>query len=575
MLEAVTKDQLNTGLTGQIRYRVSERNLYAYLFGVKNPIAHVMGYFVSILRERIANFEAPARDRRRRRQSAESTPAVQRRLDQRSAQEPARSQRTHGSRMPVLGRALRHHARRLAHHRASIRRRRSNRRWPPSTPRTTTFRPTSAWRRRRRRPEIVQSKRAVEIETLKAQAEVEPLTAWPSSSRDLKRSGPARWRATCATCASASISQAQRRDSWRRSDDRRARRDSWPARSLTFGALFLLMLAALLLVRLLGLYTIVGERECQVYVLFGKVMAILDEPGLHFLPLKLGAAAFIVNWLGHRHVLDMRLDQEYLRSQPVNSEEGAPMGIGIWYEMFISDPVAYLFKNADPRGSLRANVSNATVRCLSNMPLADMLETRHTMSQSVRDEVSPQVARVGLPARLGVHPQGPLSRRRHDPRRSRRRWSIGLRQVTSAIQQDGANQVSIITSTAERHGRHRVRQSRRSAPAHRRCRACNIARTPRSSRRCSRSSRPSGCSKAKEKSRSCPRAPACSRRSLPQRIEGVSSVLWLEALDGHRGRRGAMRRAPKARTGGVMHGNGPRVFSSETHRMVSTDSIVF
>jgi regulator of protease activity HflC (stomatin/prohibitin superfamily) len=46
-------------LTGQIRYRISERNLYAYLFGVKNPIAHVMGYFVSVLRERIATFEAP------------------------------------------------------------------------------------------------------------------------------------------------------------------------------------------------------------------------------------------------------------------------------------------------------------------------------------------------------------------------------------------------------------------------------------------------------------------------------------------------------------------------------------
>src|SRR5262245_12941453 len=59
ILEAVTKDQLNTGLSGQIRYRVSERNLYAYLFGVKHPFAHVMGYFVSVLRERIANFEAP------------------------------------------------------------------------------------------------------------------------------------------------------------------------------------------------------------------------------------------------------------------------------------------------------------------------------------------------------------------------------------------------------------------------------------------------------------------------------------------------------------------------------------
>jgi regulator of protease activity HflC (stomatin/prohibitin superfamily) len=60
ILEAVTKDQLNTGLTGQIRYQVSERNLYAYVFGVANPIAHVMGFFVSVLRERIATFEAPA-----------------------------------------------------------------------------------------------------------------------------------------------------------------------------------------------------------------------------------------------------------------------------------------------------------------------------------------------------------------------------------------------------------------------------------------------------------------------------------------------------------------------------------
>jgi regulator of protease activity HflC (stomatin/prohibitin superfamily) len=57
-LEAVTKDQLNTGLTGQIRYRVSEANLYAFLFGIKKPFVHVMAYFVSVLRQHIANFEA-------------------------------------------------------------------------------------------------------------------------------------------------------------------------------------------------------------------------------------------------------------------------------------------------------------------------------------------------------------------------------------------------------------------------------------------------------------------------------------------------------------------------------------
>ena len=59
LLDAVTKDQLNIGLSGQIRFRPSEHNLYAYLFGVKTPIVHVMAYFISILRERIASFESP------------------------------------------------------------------------------------------------------------------------------------------------------------------------------------------------------------------------------------------------------------------------------------------------------------------------------------------------------------------------------------------------------------------------------------------------------------------------------------------------------------------------------------
>ena len=58
-IEAVTKDNLTTGVNGQLRYRVSESNLYPYLFGVSSPLEHVMGYFVSVLRERIANFVDP------------------------------------------------------------------------------------------------------------------------------------------------------------------------------------------------------------------------------------------------------------------------------------------------------------------------------------------------------------------------------------------------------------------------------------------------------------------------------------------------------------------------------------
>lgn len=200
--------------------------------------------------------------------------------------------------------------------------------------------------------------------------------------------------------------------------------------------------------RLFGLYTIVEERQCKVYVLFGKVVAIIDQPGLHLLIFKLGIKAPFVNFLGKCHTLDLRLDQEYLRSTPVNSEEGAPMGIGVWYEMFISDPVAYLFKNADPRGSLSANVGNSTVRCLSNLRLADMLENRHPMSQTVRDEVSPQSQEWGYS--LGstyirkVHFRDAEMIKQIEEKVVNR-----LRQVTAAIKQDGENQVNIITSTAE------------------------------------------------------------------------------------------------------------------------------
>jgi regulator of protease activity HflC (stomatin/prohibitin superfamily) len=217
---------------------------------------------------------------------------------------------------------------------------------------------------------------------------------------------------------------------------------------ITFFGMFILLPLFLGIVRLFGLYTIVEERQCKVYMLFGKVVTVIDQPGLHFLIFKMGVKAPLVNFLGKCYTLDLRLDQAYLRSTPVNSEEGAPMGIGIWYEMVISDPVAYLFKNADPRGSLAANVGNSTVRCLSNLKLADMLQNRHPMSQTVRAEVSPQSQEWGY--NLGstyirkVHFRDEGMIKQIEEKVVNR-----LRQVTSAIKQDGTNQVNIIASTAE------------------------------------------------------------------------------------------------------------------------------
>ena len=217
---------------------------------------------------------------------------------------------------------------------------------------------------------------------------------------------------------------------------------------MTFIGMFILFPSILAVIRLLGIYTIVSERQAKVYVLFGKVLAVIDEPGLHLLIFKLGIKAPLVMLLGQCHVIDLRLDQQYFRSTPVNSEEGAPMGIGVWYEMFVSDPVSYLFKNADPRGSLGANVGNSTVRCLNNMPLAEMLQNRHFMSQTVRAEVSPQSKEWGYS--LGsVYIRKVHFRDLGMIRQIEAKVVNRLRQVTSAIKQDGTNQVNIIASTAE------------------------------------------------------------------------------------------------------------------------------
>ncbi|MCI0396684.1 MAG: SPFH domain-containing protein [Chloroflexi bacterium] len=185
ILEAVTKDHLNIGLTGQIRYRVSERNLYAYIFGVKNPIAHVMGYFVSVLRDRIASFEAPhgesdlpvdleaiggvsINDLRK------NLTDLNLHMDQECLSSAARygivldASLITGIHPPdEVESALA--AINTAHNHVSS---------------EISLAQAGADQK------IVQSKRAVEIETLNAQAEVEPLNALADQLAELKESGP-------------------------------------------------------------------------------------------------------------------------------------------------------------------------------------------------------------------------------------------------------------------------------------------------------------------------------------------------------------------------------------------------
>lgn len=187
VIDAVTKDQLNIGLRGQIRFKVSEKNLYAYIFGVKQPIVHVMGYFVAVLRQRISNFES------------------------RSKEAPPTDEKVDGYSIGGVSiNDLRKNLHEINDH-MFTECRSSEARYgisfeaslitsidPPKDVESALAAINTAHNivssdislaQASADQKIVQSKRAVEIETLKAQAEVEPLNQLAAQLRELKKSG--------------------------------------------------------------------------------------------------------------------------------------------------------------------------------------------------------------------------------------------------------------------------------------------------------------------------------------------------------------------------------------------------
>ncbi len=190
LLSAVTKDQLDTGMSGQIRYRVSERNLYAYVFGVKRPIVHIMAYFISVLRERIANFEAPEPEEGA---EAASVAGV-------SINDLRKNLSTLNEHMEAacVSSAARYGIQLDASLITQID--------PPEEVESALAAINTAHNHvssdvslahAHADQKIVQSRRAVEIETLNAHAEVEPLTALAEQLTALHASGPDALNAYC------------------------------------------------------------------------------------------------------------------------------------------------------------------------------------------------------------------------------------------------------------------------------------------------------------------------------------------------------------------------------------------
>jgi regulator of protease activity HflC (stomatin/prohibitin superfamily) len=213
----------------------------------------------------------------------------------------------------------------------------------------------------------------------------------------------------------------------------------------------------------LELWRVLPERTVLVYTFFGKVVGKVEEPGLFFPIVHFGPKALLFPLFGKAYTVSTQLFQSYLRNQLVNSEEGAPMGVGVWFEMYVNDPEAFLFRNSSPMGSLNANVATAVVKQLSNLKLDVLLEDRDALSRKVREEVSPTSSQWGFALgstyirKVAFRDQGMIAE-------IQRKVVNRLRQVTAAMKQAGDNTVAIIHSEADKQASQRLGQAQAVRP---------------------------------------------------------------------------------------------------------------
>ena len=241
-----------------------------------------------------------------------------------------------------------------------------------------------------------------------------PSSPWRRNCRRCTGPGRTCWGPTCATCGWRS-STRRSRSIWRRANDAIRRCRALTAALVVFVGAFIAEPVLLGLARIFGLYAIVQERTCRVYMLFGKVLGVLDEPGLHFLPAKLGPAAFVDQPAGH-------LPRARSAARP-----GVPAQPAGEFRGRRAHGDRHLVRDVDQRsGGVPVQEHRpARLAARQRQQRHGALPEQHAAGGNAGDapQHEPDGARrghrqvpgVGLPTRLGLHPQGAFPRCGHDP----------------------------------------------------------------------------------------------------------------------------------------------------------------
>lgn len=137
----------------------------------------------------------------------------------------------------------------------------------------------------------------------------------------------------------------------------------------------------------------VEDEETVLVTSFGKLVAKLDEPGLHFVPSRVMPYVKVAP-------VSQKLDFRHLTDLHVNDSEGTTVMVDLWIEFRIEDPVKAMYEVADWDQSLQNLVAHAATSVLGNRSFRQILCDRSELGRILQQDVSSETKRWGLKVEL-------------------------------------------------------------------------------------------------------------------------------------------------------------------------------
>lgn len=162
-----------------------------------------------------------------------------------------------------------------------------------------------------------------------------------------------------------------------------------PNLSLALGVILGLAAVPALAALFRALTVQLDDEETVLITRFGKLVARLEKPGLHWLPER------VMPWV-KTHTVSLRKDFRDFKDVHVNDARGTTVTIDLWLEVRIDDPVKALFQVADWDHTLQNLVAHAATSILGNREFKQILCDRTELGAVLRHDIGEETARWGL-----------------------------------------------------------------------------------------------------------------------------------------------------------------------------------